>query len=198
MIEQINFKDILNVFIIIFAMINIIGSIPIILNLKGKGKSVKPLKACFLSFILLTCFLFVGEAFLKLFGLDVSSFAIAGSFVIFIFALEMILEREIVKSNTDISNDATFFPIVFPLIAGAGVLTTLLTIKSQYNAVNIMFGIFFNLIIIYIVIKYAKKIEKLLGKNAIHMLTKFFGIILLAISVKIFITNVSLLIANIT
>ena len=196
MFDKLSFQEFFSVFLVLFAIINIVGNIPILLTLKRNGKKVRPFMACLYSLILFISFLFIGEGFLMLFGLDVSSFAIAGSLIIFIIALEMILEVEIFKSQPDAPKDATFFPVVFPLTAGAGALTTLLSIKSQYSLINIILAIICNLIIVYFVIKLAKNIERTLGKAVIHMLTKFFGIVLLAISVKLFIANVTHLVEN--
>ena len=133
----------------------------------------------------------------QLFHLDISSFAIAGSLIIFIMAMEMILDIEIFKDQPNSPKDATFIPIVFPLVAGAGALTTLLSIRSQYEDINIILAILANVIIVYFAIRLAKNIEQKLGLGVIYMMQKFFGIILLAISVKLFITNITLLIAQI-
>lgn len=189
MLSQFSFHQFLSTTIILFAIIDIIGSIPIILNLKKRGKKISPIKATLISFAMFIIFFYVGEAFLKLFGVDISSFAIAGSLIIFVIAVEMILDIEIFKDSPDGPKDATFVPIVFPLIAGAGALTTLLSIRSQYSDINILLAVMVNMVIVYLVLRLTKRIEKILGPGLIYMLQKFFGIILLAISVKLFMRN---------
>lgn len=183
-------------FIVLFAVIDITGSIPVILNLKKRGKRINALKAALISLVMFVIFFFVGEAFLKLFGVDISSFAVAGSLIIFIVALEMILDIEIFHDQPDTPRDGTFVPVVFPLIAGAGALTTLLSIRSQYDDISILAAVFVNMIVVYIVLRLTKRIERLLGPGLIYMLQKFFGIILLAISVKLFMANITLLLAK--
>lgn len=190
-------QQFISAFFVLFAIIDITGSLPIIINLKKRGKKIHPMRATIISFIMFLIFFYVGEAFLNLFHVDISSFAIAGSLIIFIIAMEMILDIEIFKDNVEASKDATFVPIVFPLIAGAGALTTLLSIRSQYNDINILLAVFCNMIIVFLVLKLAKKIERLLGPGILYMLQKFFGIILLAISVRLFTTNIVIQIENI-
>ena len=185
-------------FLVLFAVIDIIGSIPIILNLKKRGKKISPSHVALMSFAMFMAFFYIGEAFLALFKLDISSFAIAGSLIIFVMALEMILDIEIFHERPDTPQDATFIPLVFPLIAGAGALTTLLSIRAQYDDINIIAAIIANMGIVYMVVRLAKRIEKKLGAGIIYMLQKFFGIILLAISVKLFTTNLTILIENIS
>ncbi|MGN0913336.1 MAG: MarC family protein [Alphaproteobacteria bacterium] len=197
MFSLFNMQQFISSFIVLFAVIDITGSIPIILRLKKNGKKVNAMKAAILAFLMFMIFFYVGEAFLKLFHLDISSFAIAGSLIIFIMAMEMILDIEIFKDQPNSPKDATFIPIVFPLVAGAGALTTLLSIRSQYEDINIILAILANVIIVYFAIRLAKNIEQKLGLGVIYMMQKFFGIILLAISVKLFITNITLLIAQI-
>ena len=197
MFSLFNMKQFISSFIVLFAVIDITGSIPIILRLKKNGKKVNAMKAAILAFLMFMIFFYVGEAFLKLFHLDISSFAIAGSLIIFIMAMEMILDIEIFKDQPNSPKDATFIPIVFPFVAGAGALTTLLSIRSQYEDINIILAILANVIIVYFAIRLAKNIEQKLGLGVIYMMQKFFGIILLAISVKLFITNITLLIAQI-
>ncbi|MBO5442371.1 MAG: MarC family protein [Alphaproteobacteria bacterium] len=197
MFSLFNMQQFISSFIVLFAVIDITGSIPIILRLKKNGKKVNAMKAAILAFLMFMIFFYVGEAFLKLFHLDISSFAIAGSLIIFIMAMEMILDIEIFKDQPNSPKDATFIPIVFPLVAGAGALTTLLSIRSQYEDINIILAIIANVIIVYFAIRLAKNIEQKLGLGVIYMMQKFFGIILLAISVKLFITNITLLIAQI-
>ena len=142
-------------------------------------------------------FFYVGEAFLRLFNLDISSFAVAGAIIIFVMALEMILDIQIFRDSPDLPKDATITPIVFPLIVGAGSMTTLLSIRAQFADINILLAVLLNMIVVYVVIKLAKNFEKVLNPGVIYVMQKLFGIILLAISVKLFITNLSLLLKEI-
>lgn len=191
------FKDFLSCVIVLFAIIDAPGNLPVILNLQKSGKSVYPLKASILSMIMLLLFFFGGEAFLKLFGVDISSFAVAGSFVIFIIALQMILDLQIFGHQKNSPQDATFMPVVFPLLIGAGVFTTLLSLRAQFNAFTILSACFVNVVIIYIFLLSTKKIGRLLGPATLYALQKFFGIILLSIAVKIFTSNITLLVDQI-
>ena len=191
MFSQFSIQEFISAFVVLFAVIDVTGSIPIFLSLKKKGKKINATKAALLSLIMFMGFFYVGEAFLRLFHVDISSFAIAGSLIIFVMAMEMILDIEIFKSSPDSPKDATFIPVVFPLIAGAGGLTTLLSIRSQYADINIILAVLLNVIWVYIVIKLSKKIDRILGAGTIYMLQKFFGIILLAISVKLFTHNLA-------
>ena len=196
-ITSFDFQQFLSAFLVIFAAIDCIGAIPAILSTKRKGSYINTNKATFLSTIMLFGFFYIGEAFLSLFHLDISSFAIAGSLVVFLIGLEMILDVEIFKSGGPSSTkDATFIPIVFPMLTGAGVLTTLLSIRSQYSDINMFFAMIANVVVIYFVLRFVEKIEAILGKSVIYMLQKFFGIILLAMAAKLFITNVTILIAK--
>ncbi|MBR1605114.1 MAG: MarC family protein [Alphaproteobacteria bacterium] len=196
MLEKFNLQEFISAFVVLFAIIDVIGSIPIFMRLRSCGKSIHPEKGAIASFAVFMIFLYLGEALLDLFGIDISSFAIAGSLIIFVIATEMILDIEIFKTAPNTPNDATIVPVAFPLIAGAGALTTLLSIRSQYALINVLLAIFCNIIIVYVVLKLTEKISKFLGAGTIYVLQKIFGIILLAISVKLFITNVSLLIAG--
>ena len=196
MVWDFDWQQFLGAFFVLFAIIDILGSIPIILNLRKRGKIIKPAKTAFLSWIMFIIFYFVGEAFLHLFGVDIPSFAVAGSIVIFMMACEMILDISIFKETNDASKDASFFPVVFPLVAGAGALTTMLAIRSQYSPVNLIAAITANTLFVYVILVLAKKIEKFLGAGMMYMVKKFCGIILLAISVKLFASNVTLLIEN--
>ena len=197
MFSAFNWQQMTSAFIVLFAVIDIIGSIPIIINLKEKGKDVNALKATLISFALLIGFFYAGDMMLKLFHVDIESFAVAGAFVIFLMSLEMILDIEIFKTTTDSPKDSSFFPVVFPLIAGAGALTTMLSIRSQYDNINVLAAISANALVVFCVLKLTKYIEKFLGAGGIYMLRKFFGIILLAISVKLFTTNITFIIDNI-
>ena len=197
MFGSFQWQEFVSAFVVLFAVIDITGSIPVILTLKKRGKKINAAKAALLALIMFFIFFFVGEAFLNLFNVDISSFAVAGSFIIFIVTLEMILDIEIFKDTPDAPKDATFVPVVFPLIAGAGALTTLLSIRAQYNDINILLAVICNMVIVYLVLKLTKRIERMLGAGFIYMLQKFFGIILLAISVKLFTTNITFLVEHI-
>lgn len=176
-----------------FAVIDIIGSIPIILNLKQKGRNVNANKATFISFALLLGFFYAGDMMLKLFQVDIASFAVAGAFVIFLMSLEMILDIEIFKNQGPIK-EATLVPLVFPLLAGAGAFTTLLSLRSEYAPVNIVIALVLNMVWVYVVLKLTDRIERFFGKGGIYVIRKFFGIILLAISARLFTANLTLLI----
>jgi multiple antibiotic resistance protein len=175
---------------VLFAVIDIIGSVPIIIDLRQKVGHIKSEKASIVAMILMVLFLFVGESILSLIGIDVSSFAIAGSFVLFFLALEMILGIKLYKD--DIPETASIVPIAFPLIAGAGTMTSLLSLRAEYEVQNIIVAIVANIILVYIVLKSSKAIERILGQGGIAVLRKVFGIILLAIAVKLFRTNLGI------
>lgn len=195
MFSTINFQEILSAFIVLFAVIDIIGSIPIIIDLKQKGRNFNAVKATVISFLLLIGFFFAGEMLLKLFQVDITSFAVAGAFIIFLMSLEMILDVEIFKNQGPIK-EATLVPLVFPLLAGAGSFTTLLSLRAEFAAINIIIALILNMVWVYIVLSMTGKIEHMLGKGGIYMLRKFFGIILLAISVRLFTANIAQLIEN--
>ncbi len=185
---NLHFVEIVSAFIVLFAVIDILGSVPIILDIKKKGTKFSPFKATSISFVILILFLFIGEALLGLFNVDISSFAIAGSFVLMIMAFEMILGIEIFKHG-DSPNGATIVPIAFPLIAGAGSFTTLLSLRAEYQMINILIALLLNILFVYFVLKSTHIIERIIGNGGIYVLKKFFGIILMAMSVKLFITN---------
>lgn len=184
-----SFLEIISAFMVLFAVIDITGSIPIILGYKEKGKKIEAAKAAIISFIIFIVFLFLGDAVLSIFGVDISSFAVAGSIVILILAIEMILDVEIFK-NQGPTDSITIVPIIFPLIAGAGSLTTVLSIRAEYAVENIVIAIILNMLIVFLVLWKIDWAEKILGKGGIYVLRKFFGIILLAIAVKLFSTNI--------
>jgi len=181
--------QITSAFMVLFAIIDILGSIPIILNIKKKSAVVHPFRASAIAFIILVAFLFMGEGVLKLFNVDIQSFAVAGALVIFIFAIEMILDVEIFR-NKGPEGSSSIVPLAFPLIAGPGSFTTLLSLRAEYATENILAALILNLIFVYFVIKSTSKIEKIIGEGGIYILRKFFGIILLAISVKLFTSNI--------
>ena len=196
MFTNFNFQQILSAFIVLFAVIDIIGAIPIIIDLKDKGKDVNALKATLISFLLLLGFFYAGDILLRLFHVDIESFAVAGAFVIFLLSLEMILDIEIFKNQGPIK-EATLVPLGFPLLAGAGSFTTLLSLRAEYASVNIIVALVLNMLWVYFVVRMTRKVEKVLGKGGIYLIRKFFGIILLAISVKLFMSNITLLMEQI-
>jgi multiple antibiotic resistance protein len=185
-----NFKEIISVTMILFAIIDIVGAIPIIIQLRKKAGHIQSEKASMVALILMIIFLFLGEQLLAVIGLDVKSFAIAGSLVIFIIALEMVLGANFFKD--EIPDSVSIVPLAFPIIAGAGTMTTLLSLKSEYETQNIIFGIIINMIFVYAVLKNTSRLETLLGKTGLNILRKAFGIILLAIAIKLFRHNTGL------
>ena len=189
----VNFSEILSVTMVLFAVIDIIGSIPVVISLRNNVGHIQSEKATLAATVIMILFLFVGEGILKLFGVDVASFAVAGSLVLFFLALEMILGVRIYKEAEPES--ASIVPIAFPLIAGAGTLTTLVSIRSEYETINIIIGILINSVLVYVVLKNTRRLEHVLGKNGINVLRKVFGIILLAISVKLFTSNLPTLLS---
>lgn len=178
---------------VLFAVIDIVGSIPLIVSLRERVGHIQSEKATAASVVIMVLFLFFGDAFLHLFGVDIHSFAVAGSFVLFFLAMEMILGIRIYRDAEPES--ASIVPIAFPLVAGAGTLTTLVSIKSQYAAVNILIAILLNALLVYFVLKNSKRIADVIGKNGINILRKVFGIVLLAIAVRLFTSNWSTLLA---
>ena len=188
---NLDFREIITVAMVLFAVIDIVGSIPIIIDLRSKFGHVESGKASIVAGAIMITFLFVGEQILGLIGIDVNSFAVAGAFVLFFLALEMILGIRLYKD--DEANSASIVPIAFPLIAGAGTMTTLPSLRAQYQAINIIIAIVLNILLVYLVLKASKKIETKLGKNGLSVIRKTFGVILLAIAVKLFASNVKAL-----
>ena len=183
-------KQIISVSLILFSVIDIVGSTPVIIDLKKKaGGHIQSGKATLVAGLLMVLFLFVGESLLDLFHLDVASFAVAGAIVIFLLGLEMVLGVSIFKEDESLARTASVVPIAFPLIAGAGTMTTILTLKAEYASQNILLGIIINLILVYLVLKLSGWIEKKIGRGGEAILRKVFGIVLLAISIKLFKTN---------
>ncbi|WP_192347698.1 MarC family protein [Algoriphagus sp. Y33] len=182
-------KEILSVSLILFSVIDILGSIPIIVNLRQKVGHIQSEKAALAAGVLMILFLFAGKSILSLFGIGVEDFAIAGALIIFAIGAEMILGIELFKSDPDAKDSASIVPIAFPLIAGAGTLTTILTLKAEFAQINIAIGILLNLILVYIVLKSTGWLERKIGKTGLDVLRRIFGIILLSIAVKIFKTN---------
>ena len=184
----INWKDIFTISMILFAVIDIVGSIPIIVGLRSKMGHIQSEKATIVAAVIMIAFLFVGEEILKLIGIDANSFAVAGSFVLFFLALEMILGIRLYKEDNP--STASIVPIAFPLIAGAGTMTTILSLRAAYDKINIIIAIVINVVVVYGVLKSSGKIERLLGVNGLGVIRKIFGVILLAIAVKLFAANV--------
>ena len=184
---ELNLKEIITVSMILFAVIDIIGSIPVIIEIRQKAGSIHPEKATLVSLLIMIMFLFLGENILKFLGLDISSFAIAGSFIIFFLALEMTLGIRLYKD--ELPATASIFPIAFPLIAGAGTMTTLLSLRAQYDYLTIVIGVVLNLILVYLCLRNLRFLENLLGPIGISVVRKVFGFILLAIAVKLFRSN---------
>ena len=187
MFEFFSFKETLTATMVLFAVIDIVGSVPIIVSLKKKFVHIESEKAALASMFLMIAFLFIGNKILKFIGVDVNSFAIAGAIVIFIIALEMILGIEIHKNQE--AKSASIVPIAFPLIAGAGTLTTTLSLRAEFHDINIICGIVLNTLFVYLVLKSANWIERKLGEGTLQVLQKVFGIVLLAIAIKLFTSN---------
>jgi len=183
-----DWKQIFTITMVLFAVIDIIGSIPIIVDLRTKLGHIQSEKASVVATIIMVAFLFVGEEILKLIGIDANSFAVAGSFVLFFLALEMILGIRLYKEDNP--STASIVPIAFPLIAGAGTMTTILSLRAEFEKINIIIAIVINVILVYVVLKSSAKIERLLGDNGLGVIRKVFGVVLLAIAVKLFAANV--------
>ena len=188
-----DFQQIVSAFIVLFAVIDIFGAIPIILDLKQKGREVNATKATLIAGALLVGFFYAGDMMLKLFQVDIASFAVAGAFILFLMSVEMILDIEVFKNIGPIK-EATLVPLVFPLLAGAGSFTTLLSLRAEYAPVNILIGLALNMLCVYLVLRTTDRVERLLGKGGIYLIRKFFGIILLAISARLFTANITSLI----
>lgn len=190
---QLNFRDILSVSLILFSVIDILGAIPVIIDLRKKTGHIHAEQATLVSGGIMIAFLYIGKSILNLFGVDINSFAIAGALIIFLIGLEMTLGRNIFKSEDAAAGKAaSIVPLAFPVIAGAGTMTTILSLKSQYDELNILVGILLNLVFIYGVLKASVWIEKKLGQVGANVLRKVFGVILLAISIKILKTRLSI------
>ena len=190
---NISIKDIFTAFMVLFAVIDIVGNIPIIIDLRKKAGHIQSEKASIIAGLIMIVFLFVGNSILKLVGIDVHSFAVAGAFILLFIALEMILGITLYKQEDDSDLSATVFPLAFPLIAGPGSLTTLLSLKSEFHTENIIIAVIVNVLFIYIVLKTSTKIERIIGPNGIKITRKIFGVILLAIAVKLFTSNIKFL-----
>ena len=189
---HLSIKEIFTAFMVLFAVIDITGSTPIIINLNATGKQGQAGKAALISYAVMITFLFAGDALLQLFNVDISSFAIAGALVLLVLAVEMIFSVEIFR-NDGPAGSVTIVPVVFPLIAGAGTLTTTLSLRAECHLSNLILAISLNMLLVYLVLRNAYLVERILGKSGVYVLRKFFGIILLAMSVRLFISNLSML-----
>ena len=189
-----NLREIFAAFLVLFAIIDILGSIPIIIDIKSRAGIVHPMRGTIVSFLILCAFLFIGTPLLGVFGVDISSFAIAGAFIIFLIAMEMILGIELFKQ--DAHGSGSVFPIAFPLIAGAGSITTILSIKAEYSTINIFIALLLNMVIIFFVLKLTSLFERILGKSGLSLLKKVFGVILLSIAIKLFLSNTGIMLVN--
>ncbi len=188
---ELNAKEIFSVTLILFAVIDILGSIPFVILIRKREGRIYAEKATLISAVLMIAFLFLGQSILQLFGLDVASFAIAGAIVIFIVAIEMILGITLIKDDPEAKGSGSVVPLAFPLIAGAGTLTTILSLRAVYTEMNILVGILVNLVFVYFVLRISPWLEKKIGKSGFSVLRRVFGVILLAIAVKIVKTNIS-------
>ena len=187
---EINFINVFSSFMVLFAVIDITGSIPIIIDLKEKGGKIQSAKATLVAFAIMLLFLFIGKQLLGVFGVDISSFAIAGAFILFFLALEMVLGISLFKDNA--TESSSIVPLAFPLIAGAGSMTTLLSLRAEYALIDITIALILNMIVVYTVLRLTHVIEKILGQSGIMILRKMFGIILLAIAIKLFMSNMAI------
>jgi len=188
-----NWVEIGSCFMVLFAVIDIVGSIPIILDTQKKTGKIQPLLITLVSLVLMLLFLFAGESILSIFGVDVYSFAVAGAFILFFIAMEMILGIQIFKQKESSSKVAAVMPLAFPTIAGAGTISTLIALRAEYQMINIVIAVLLNMPIIFLVLKLTNRIERLLGPNGLAILEKMFGIILLAIALKLFSKNIAFL-----
>jgi multiple antibiotic resistance protein len=186
-------NEIATAFMVLFAVIDILGSIPIILDIKRKAGEISSLRASFVSLLIMLGFLFLGERLIGFIGIDVNSFAVAGSIIIFIMALEMVLNVNLFKDDGSTAKTASIVPLAFPIIAGAGSMTTILSLRAEFEAVNIAAAIFLNIVVVFVILKLTGKIERLLGAGGIAILRKVFGIVLLAIAIKLFSSNIKIL-----
>jgi multiple antibiotic resistance protein len=191
---HISFIEIFASFMVLFAIIDITGSIPIILDIKSRAGDIEPGKVTLVAFIIFIAFLFIGTPLLGVFGVDISSFAISGSIVFFLISMEMVLGIKLFKHN--IKSGGSIVPIAFPLIAGAGSITTILSLKAEYQPINILIALILNMIIVYLVLRLTSLFERILGPTGLNILSKVFGIILLSIAIKLFISNTGIVLPH--
>lgn len=192
---NIDFTQIVSATVVLFALIDVLGSVPLFLNFKRTDRTINPLLAATYSFLILVGFLFAGRAILHLFNVDVSSFAVAGALVIFIISIEMVFGVEIFKFDAP-SNSITLVPVVFPLIAGPGTFTALLSMRAEFGAAELIIAIFLNMIVVFLVLRYLDTVQRIVGAGGVYVMRKFFGIILMAIAVRLFTANIHALFAN--
>lgn len=185
-----NIKEIIAATMILFAVIDIVGNIPVVIKLRKKAGHIQSAKASFIALVIMIAFVFLGESILNVIGVEVSEFAVAGSFILFFIALEMILGITLFKDEEVSPKTVTVFPLAFPLLAGPGSLTSLVALRAEYALENILVAIIVNIVLIFIVLKTSRHIEKFMGKNGIAIIQKIFGVILLAIAVKLFTANI--------
>lgn len=191
-LSSVSFTNIVSIFIFLFALIDVLGSVPLFLNFTSKGQKINALQASVLAFLIMVIFLFVGEGLLKLFSVDVSAFAVAGAIVIFIMSVEMIFGVQVFKNDSPV-NSATLVPVVFPLLAGPATFTSLLSMRAEYSSIEIIVALFLNMAFVYFVLRNLKKVEQIIGEGGVYVLRKFFGIIIMAIAVKLFTSNFGIL-----
>jgi len=192
--KSIAIQEIFRASMVLFAVIDVLGAIPLIINIKKKAGSIRPLRASLVALMIMVLFLFLGESILSLFHVSVNEFAVAGSFILFIMALEMILGVKLFKDDGHQSAKvASVVPLAFPILAGAGTMTSLVALRAEYHEVNILIAIIINIVVVYVVLRLTKKLEKLLGPNGIAIVQKIFGIILLSIAIKLFSSNAKFL-----
>jgi multiple antibiotic resistance protein len=192
---EFNFSDLFKTATVLFAVIDIVGSVPIIIKIKEQAGEIHPLRTSIVALCIMIGFLILGESILKLFGVDVKSFAVAGSIILFAMSFEMILGVRLFRDSVS-GKTASVVPLAFPIIAGAGTMTTLISLRAEFANINIILAIIINVLVVYIVLRLTKKIEHLLGEGGIAILKKVFGIILLAIAVKLFTTNIAAIVSN--
>lgn len=191
----VDFKEIFTATMVLFAVIDVVGNIPIIIDLRAKFGHIQSERASIVAAIIMIAFLFLGKSILNLIGIDVNSFAVAGAFILFFIALEMILGVSLYKEDETNAKTASVFPLAFPLIAGPGSLTSILSLRAEFETINIIIAIIINIIFMYIVLKTSNKLGRLIGENGILIIRKIFGVILLAIAVKLFASNIQGLIS---
>lgn len=195
LIQSLNATQILSAFLVLFALIDVLGSLPVFIGLENSGKKIRPLRVAIVAFSLLLVFMFLGDWVLRLFRVDIASFAVAGAIVIFVVSIEMILGIEVFKHDAP-GNSASLVPVAFPLIAGPATFTALLSMRAEYREINIIIALLLNLLIVFFVLKYMGIIRNKLGDGGVYVMRKFFGIVLMAIAVKLFASNIATLIGG--
>lgn len=190
---ELNFKEIATATMVLFAVIDIVGNIPIVISLREKAGHIQSEKASIIAAVVMVFFLFLGKSILRLIGIEVSEFAVAGSLILFFIALEMLLGITLFKDDGSSPDMASIFPLAFPMLAGPGSLTTLLSLRAEYDVQNVIIAVVINVIIIYVVLKTSERLQRVLGKNGIQIIRKVFSVVLLAIAVKLFTSNIQTL-----